>query len=57
MAYAAAFYGVLVLLGLIALGLLIAGAFSKKRRKKLLVTGCVLCAPLVLFVLFQSLTG
>ena len=57
MAYAAAFYGILVLLGLVGLGLLIAGAFSKKRRKKLLVTGCVLCVPLLFFVLFQSLTG
>ena len=55
----------MAILGIVCLGLtlffvlglpfLLAGIFIKKRRKGLLVTGCVLCAPLPALYLLGAL--
>jgi hypothetical protein len=42
----------LALLFLPGLVCLILGAFRKARRRRLLIAGCVLCAPLLALVLF-----
>jgi len=44
-----ALLGLMFLFGLIFLFL---GAFRKEKRKRFLIAGCVLCAPLLVFILF-----
>jgi len=57
MAFISMIIAPLVLLCIPGFVCLVLGVFLKAKRKGLLIAGCVLCAPLLVFVLFTIVGG